>query len=179
MASVDPYVIRIPQAFLSDPEVARWFEYDNRWKHDMWISVTGGTGTPTVGSDDTDTSLEIAVNRTSETVASINDALEKLSDSMPEPIYYSEPTTLRAVSATSDHTAVDHEFINATNNARITLPLFPVENSVILIRNGDGTLINISGNGRNINGSQNGTLRKKGTTVDLHYFITENEWFAA
>lgn len=43
MANVDPYVIKIPQAFLSDPEVARWFEYDNRWKHDMWIRSGGGS----------------------------------------------------------------------------------------------------------------------------------------
>lgn len=44
MAKVDPYLYRIPRAFLEhkDKEVRAWFEYDNRWKNDIWLRTGGG-----------------------------------------------------------------------------------------------------------------------------------------
>ena len=42
MSQVDPYVVQIP-VDLVDPKTGRltiagrnWFQYDNRWKHDLW-----------------------------------------------------------------------------------------------------------------------------------------------
>ena len=49
MTAVDPYVINIPR-FIStasgepSPEFLQWLIYDNRFKHDLWQAVTGGTG---------------------------------------------------------------------------------------------------------------------------------------
>lgn len=49
MTSVDPYIVRIPEKFVNPdgtptPELLGWFNYDNRWKHDLWKAFTDGTG---------------------------------------------------------------------------------------------------------------------------------------
>jgi hypothetical protein len=40
---VDPFVIPIPPSLNKDPETRKYFEYLNRWAHDMWIRSGGGT----------------------------------------------------------------------------------------------------------------------------------------
>lgn len=49
---VDPFVIPIPMALNKDPEVRRYFEYLNRWAHDMWVrSGAGDDKLSEVGSE--------------------------------------------------------------------------------------------------------------------------------
>ena len=93
----------------------------------------------------------------------------------PQPI---QPPQFRAVTVTSNHTATDHEFINATRSSTISLPEYPIENSVIIIRNGDSSSIKLSGNGKNINGSSTGVLTRQGTSIEFYYFLASDEWFA-
>lgn len=40
---VDPFVIPIPRKFLVDPETKPFFEYLNRFLHDLYIASDGGT----------------------------------------------------------------------------------------------------------------------------------------
>tara|TARA_R110000851_G_scaffold228174_3_gene380956 strand:- start:898 stop:1188 length:291 start_codon:yes stop_codon:yes gene_type:complete len=42
---VDPFVMPIPRSLLNDPESRAYFEYLNRWAHDIWIRTGGGTDT--------------------------------------------------------------------------------------------------------------------------------------
>lgn len=77
-----------------------------------------------------------------------------------------------------EYTAVNKDFINAKRGCKVFFPAQPEENAVIIIRNGDGTLINLDGNNKNINGSKKGYLRRKGTAIHFHYFIDTDEWFA-
>lgn len=84
----------------------------------------------------------------------------------------------RAVTVTSAYTALPFDFINAKLSAKIKFPAQPEENSVIIIRNGDGTTISLDGNGKNINGEKTGRLLRKGTAIHFHYFIDTDEWFA-
>ena len=84
----------------------------------------------------------------------------------------------RAVTVTQNYTANDHDFINAKQNALITFPQYPEENSVIIVRNGDNSNIRLDGNGKNINGSSTGTLSRQGTSIEFYYFIDSDEWFA-
>lgn len=83
----------------------------------------------------------------------------------------------RAVTKSESYTASDYDFINAKSCATITLPQFPVGNSVIIVRNGDGSIITIDGNQRNINGDACAITRRFNTSLVLHYFIDSNEWF--
>ena len=85
---------------------------------------------------------------------------------------------MMAVTAVSDYAASNYDFINATQDSTITLVKYPVENSVIILRNGDGSRIKFSGNGKNINGSSSGSITRKGTAITLQYFIDTDEWFA-
>ena len=84
----------------------------------------------------------------------------------------------RAVTITSNYTALPFDFINAVNGSTITFPQYPEENSVIIVRNGDGSSIKLNGNGKNINGSSTGVLQRKSTSIEFYYFIASNEWFA-
>ena len=40
---VDPFVIPIPRGLNQDPETRRYFEYLNRWAHDMWVRSGAAT----------------------------------------------------------------------------------------------------------------------------------------
>ncbi len=42
MAKVDPFVAPIPSKFLNDPELRPFFEYLNRFLHDIFIRTGGG-----------------------------------------------------------------------------------------------------------------------------------------
>ncbi len=49
---VDPFVIPIPRSLTQDPETRKYFEYLNRWAHDMWVrSGAGDDKLSVVGSD--------------------------------------------------------------------------------------------------------------------------------
>lgn len=84
----------------------------------------------------------------------------------------------QAVSISADYTALSFEFINAARACAITLPEYPASNDVIIVRNSDGSKIKLLGNGRKINGSYSGVLRKQGTAIEFYYFASENEWFS-
>jgi len=43
MAKVDPFVIKWPSQWLSDPEIEPVIRYLNRFLHDLWIRSGGGT----------------------------------------------------------------------------------------------------------------------------------------
>lgn len=84
-----------------------------------------------------------------------------------------------AVTKRIDYTAQPFDFVNAKSGAVITFPRYPDSDSVIIIRNGDGSNIKLKGNGRNINGSTTGHIRNKTTAIQFYYFIDDDEWVAA
>jgi hypothetical protein len=94
------------------------------------------------------------------------------------PAIQQEQKVFTAKTISGNYTALPFDFINARYNAQITFPQYPEENSVIIVRNGDGSTIKLSGNGKNINGSSTGVLQKQGTSIEFYYFIDSNEWFA-
>ena len=83
-----------------------------------------------------------------------------------------------AVTATSDYTADAYDFVNAKNRIEVKFPQYPGENDVVIIRNGDGTRIDLNGNGKNINGQSSGEINLEGTALTFQYFIDTDEWFA-
>lgn len=58
MASVDPYIQRIPKKFLEDPETREWAVYLNRFLHDMW--VRSGAGNDFIADSQTGAQTTIA-----------------------------------------------------------------------------------------------------------------------
>ena len=52
VTQVDPFVIPIPAGLNKDPETRKYFEYLNRWAHDMWVrSGAGDDKLAEVGSE--------------------------------------------------------------------------------------------------------------------------------
>ena len=88
-----------------------------------------------------------------------------------------ESPEYNAVSTSTNYTANAFDFVNAKSGSAIKLLEYPNENDVVIIRNGDGTNISFSGNGKNINGESAGKITRQGTTLVIQYFIDENEWF--
>lgn len=151
MANVDPFVRDWPRKWLEDPEIGPIIIYLNRFLHDIFIRTGGG-----------------------------NDAIqdEGIRELYPWGTSTQERTEFRAVTIGTRYTAAPFDFINAITRALIFFPEFPNENDVIVIRNGDGSLISLDGNGKNINGSRTGRLLTEERTVDFYYFIDSDEWFA-
>jgi hypothetical protein len=141
--------IRIPKKFQKDPETRKFFEHQQFWLFLLWKRTGGGTDT-------------------------ILDSESGSGFEMPDKVIQE----WNAVTKTSDYTAVSFDFINAKQRATIKFPEFPDENDVIIIRNGDGSVISLDGNGKDINGSSTGKLFRKGTSIEFHYFIDSDEWFA-
>jgi hypothetical protein len=72
---------------------------------------------------------------------------------------------------------VPWDFVNAKSGVTVTLPATPPRNAVVVVRNGDGSLIKLS-SVKDFNGSKTGELRREGTSIEFHYFIDSDEWFA-
>ena len=152
-----PPALRIPQQFIKDKEVRKFFEQQGQILFQMWNRMGGSTD-------------------------SISDSQDAIVDTGIRELYPwggQQPSKdFRAVTVSSSYTSVSFDFINASVGATISFPEFPDENDVIIIRNGDGTLIPLDGNGKNINGSATGKITRKGTSIEFYYFIDTDEWFA-
>lgn len=167
MARVDPFVIPIPPELLKDPQTREFFEYFVRWAYDIWIRTGGG--------DDAVENANIEEKYPWE--------LTPLpEDNSASPLHFVtnqvEVDRFNAVSKSIDYVASDFDFVNAKSKATITLPEYPRDGSVVIVRNGDGLPIKLNGNGRLINGQSAGIIYRKGTALTLQYFIDDNEWFA-
>lgn len=166
MADVDPRLQQIPKELQQDFNVRVYFEELERFLHDLWARTGGGT--------DIVESAAIEEKYPWPTAQLASEAKE-----FQYPLILSNAEQVfNAVTVTGSYTAMPYDFINAKSNAQITFPAYPEENSVIIIRNGDGSKITLSGNGRNINGSAAGVLRRESTSIEFYYFIESNEWFA-
>lgn len=84
---------------------------------------------------------------------------------------------------TANYTAKNKEWIEARTKATISLPGNPLRNHQVIVSNGDGSTITISGNGNNIKYTSTDTsliTKRKGTSLHFHYFIdnvaSESYW---
>ena len=164
MATIDPFIIDLSGEWYKNPES---LNYLNQFLHNVHIVVTGGTGSSLI--EDANIAEKYPWPLT---------PLAEESKEFNYPDIQIPIQSFRSVTASSSYTAVPFDFINAKGASTITFPKYPDENSVIIIRNGDGTTIPLNGNGKDINGSSTGFLRKKTTAIEFHYFIDSDEWFA-
>jgi hypothetical protein len=174
---VNPFLYPIPRALTQDRETRIFFEYFVRWAHDMWKRTGGGedeiTNAAVREAFPWDYSDEEQDNISE--LFSFDEAVEP----SPQIVFHAidQPVT-RAVTATSDYTALPFDFINAKFGSKITFTEYPSENDIITVRNGDGTKIMLDGNGKTINGSSTGQLTQEGSCIEFYYFIDSDEWVA-
>ena len=164
MANLDPFVIQWPRKWIEDPEIGPVIHYLNMFLHGLYDITDGGDA---IENADVAEKYPWPTNQTLDEVIGFN-----------YPAIEQTVKQIRTVTVTSNYTAVDGDFINAKSNAQITFPQYPIENSVIIVRNGDGSQIKLNGNGKKVNGESTGILSRKGTSIEFHYFIDSDEWFA-
>ena len=151
---------------MADPEIRPVIEYLNMHLFQGWIRTGGGDDAVAAA-----TIQEVYPWPNGQSFEDVNQFVYQQSATNAEEEW-------RAVTASTAHTASHKEFINASNGATITFPLYPEENAVFTVRNRDGSSIKLVGNGRSINGSTTGTLSRQETAIEFYYFIDTNEWFA-
>lgn len=164
MASVDPFVVQWPSQWVNDPEIGPVIHYLNRYLHDLFIFTTDGTGSSVIAD-------AVVAEKYPWPITNIaqQDSFDYPSKVIPAKQY-------NAVTTSVNYTANPYDFINAKKGATITFPEYPIENGVIIVRNGDGSNIRLSGNGKTMNGESTGTIQVKGTAIVFHYFIDSDEW---
>lgn len=134
---------------------------------------TGGTVDTVDGSIEEASANENQIAHVYGLIADLTEAIQDLaSDSTGAEVAQG----FRALTKTSNYTAIGQDFVNAKLGATISLPQYPEENAIVIIRNGDGSNIKLNGNGKNINGSSTGNIHRKGTALVFHYFIDSDEW---
>jgi hypothetical protein len=160
-----PPQLKIPDQFLKDPETRSFFEQTNVILFQLRNQAVADN--EEIGNSSVAESYPWPTSQLLEETKGFN------YPTLEQPI-----NKIRTVTVTSNYTALPNDFINAKNNAQITFPKYPDENSVIIVRNGDGSRIKLIGNGKKINGSTTGYLTRKETAIEFYYFIDSDEWFA-
>lgn len=177
MSRVDPYVANIPKKILMDPdrEYLGYFEYLNRFLHDLWIRSGGGT-------DSVEDAIDEGIANNNQ-IAYLTGYIKKLEDRIDDLEAVNPPKIIADafadVEVSSNYTANDWEDIDATGAVTIKFPANPSVNSEVIIGNGDGKRKIIDGNGRNIKRiSLSSTLVtvRKGTRLHFRYKIDKNIW---
>ena len=167
MATLDPFVIQWPEKWISDPEIAPVIHYLNMYLHGLFEITTTGTGESVIEDLNVAEKYPWPLTQTAEETKEFT---------------YQIPQETRqefnAITKSTNYTMSDFDYVNAKARATITFPKYPSDNSVIIIRNGDSSKIKLNGNGKNMNGSSTGVLRKDTRSVTFHYFIDSDEWFA-
>ena len=177
--NVDPYTQPLPKTITDkngnpSREFFQWLVFDNRWKFDIWNRTGGGTDAIDAGQREhgySENLISLLIGQ----VAFLKERVDALEKESPASIC--SEGIFSSVTVTASYTAADFDFVSASQGATITLPQYPSENSVIIVRNGNGSIISVSGNGRNINGTATVLSGVKNTTMVFHYFIDSNEWF--
>ena len=160
---------------LISPRRGEFFTHDGEptKRFITWIENLTTTTNTTVTEIVSDKVREVFPWDYSDTSAVDQVALQSLYSSM-----IPEVKQWRAVTATQNYTALDHDFVNATRSITVKFPQYPPEGAAITIRNGDGSSIKLDGNGKKLNSETTGIINRKGTAIDFYYFIDSGEWFA-
>lgn len=166
-----PPPLKMPQAFFTDAEVRAYMQQIGQILWQLWRRTGGSTDavSSTQNRDLYDSTGYIAaLADTEKRITGVS--LETMADARAFHEY-------RAVSKSSAYTACEYDFVSATSNITVTLPASPCTNCTVIVRNGDGSIITVDGNGRNINGTATIRSGVKNTSMVFHYFIDSDEWF--
>ncbi len=187
-----PPAIRLPQAFTKDPELRAYFKNFNHMILQLWKRTGGGEDLVDVAINN---NADLPVDQLRNQIKILSERIEEL-EGRPEilpnnsvlesdisdlqasitPVHV-DIREFRSVEVIEAYTASDRDFMKVATSAEILLPLFPAENTVIIAINGHTNSINISGNGRTINGHDGVKSVEQNTFLTFYYFLATDEWF--
>jgi hypothetical protein len=170
MANVDPFVIRWPKKWESDPELRDVLRYLNRFLHDLWKRTGGGTDYIITNTENiTNIETEVASELTSVSsgqLDDLSDTLEQIEDRIPISIV----KEFYAAKKSAAYTAVDSDYIEANNRAIITLDPNADLNDQIIIANGDGSRIKVLGAIKYTRLDSSMFISNQGTSLHFQFF---------
>lgn len=199
MASVDPFVIRWPLKWSSDPEIRPVIDYLNRFLHDLWIRSGGGDDA--VGKDDvfkSDTSvIEEQVASLSNSLAmvegvpseiddirtqilllssAINEAAERINPFSSETTPSGDVFVEMATGATTLTTTGLEQYVicNNTANGTVTLNANPADGEFVHIKRMDAQ-ITVSGS-VNIDGAASYVMTNQYDGLKFVYSAITAQW---
>lgn len=171
MATADPYVQPIPQSILrsGDDEMRAWFEYDNRWKHDIWQKLGGG-GDSVEDSADVAAANEIQISQIQGLIAFLQQRIQDLENDVPLPTPVKQYSF---VSISSSYTTAGNEYIRVTAAATITLNSTPGHMEEVFVQPTSNVVVTISGS---INGDTELVMNHAYDLAHLVYHADIGEW---
>ncbi len=168
MANVDPFVIRWPKKWESDPELRDVLRYLNRFLHDLWIRTGGGPDLIEEGLE----AIEDLQDQINAIIVRL-DANEAAIADLQARVEYLEGTT---VVTAVDVTAEGNQVIICTDAVTVTLALSPLDKDVVEVKRTNG-LVTVAGNGNTIDGSSEITLTRDFIGYSMEYSSTADAWF--
>jgi len=178
MAKVDPFVIPIPKALHTDPEVRFYHEYLNKFLHDLWIRTGGGNDDI---RDEGVKELYPWQALTDEEPESVFGAFGRLGanaeDRAENPYGNTGQNTdkVEVIPVSGDYTTTGSQIVICTNTASITVTLNPSPDDgeeVHIKRQNTGT-VTVSGD---IDGDSSKDIIFRYDSPHLVYTVEADEW---
>jgi hypothetical protein len=180
--TADPYVIRLPEKITNPDgspsnEFQQWLNYDNRWKHDIW--VYSGAGENVIGESNDQIEINkqnIETNQTN--ITNVNANLNALTVRVTEnesDIADLQGRAFSTFNLSANHTTSGNEILNFKNTTAIdiTLNATPEDQETIhYSRDGSGR-VNFIGT---VNGDTNFYVKYQGSGGTLYYSSDLGEW---
>ena len=189
---VDPFVIPIPASLNKDPETRKYFEYLNRWAHDMWVRSGSGTdliaetqtgelydpGIQTSNADELIDELEVDTELLSRLDSYSEERIDELElDTEMFAAHTATSSELEIVVVSSDYTTTGNQVVVVNSSAPVLITANESPDYAEffhVIRYGTGS-VNVQSTNL-INGqAQKSIIRRY--TAPKHLFIAElNTW---
>ena len=189
---VDPFLLPLPKQLLLDKETRVFFEYQNRFLHDLWYRTGGGTdliaesqigelyepGIQTSDADELIEGLDVDSELFSKPDSDSSERIEELElDAEMFAAHTLDNTELEVVVVTADYTTTGNQVVvvNSTTPVVITANESPGYTEFFhVIRYGTGA-VNVQSTNL-INGQANKSIIRR-YTAPKHLFIAElNTW---
>jgi hypothetical protein len=179
MANVDPFVIRWPKKWESDPELRDVLRYLNRFLHDLWIRTGGGPDLIEEGLE----AIEDLQDQINAIIVRLDANEAAIADLQARVIDLEGLTVVTAVDYTIDGTVTGHQTIVCTAEITVSLDPAPSDRDTATIKVGQSrTKVIINGNGKLIEEDSTMTLRRRNTQIqigiDLEFSAELDRWIA-
>jgi len=148
VTQVDPFLIPVPKSLLQDKETRNYFEYMNRFLHDLWQRTGGGTDTVD------DNQLSEAFNSSTAEIKKVDIIELAAADTV--------------ITTTGDQLVV----CNNTAPGTVTLNAKPKDSEDCIVSRRDGQ-VTVNGS---INGKASINISGKYSTMHFKYSIAAGEW---
>jgi len=178
MDNVDPFVIRWPKKWESDPELRDVLRYLNRFLHDIRIRTGGGPDLIEGGIE----GIEDLQDQINAIIVRLDASEAAIADLQARAIDLEGLTVVTAVDYTIDGTITGHQTIVCTADLTVSLDPAPSDRDTATIKVGQkNTKVIIDGNGKLIEADSTMTLRRRQTKrqigMDLEYSAELDRWF--